>query len=245
MEDLLDRIAYLIACALIFLFERIPFAIGLRVGDCFGRWVFYVSKKRRVAYINLKAALGEQLTPAERWKAVRDHFGFMGQNGVEVMSFKRMERKHHDLNVKVHGLERYEELLRSGRGGVLLTAHFGNWELLQVWSGLRGTPIHVLTREQRYPRINGLINELRESHGSVSIRRGAGVRGLALTGAGRPVDAGRGRTCVCRWSRRVAIVGDCRMSVRITVSNATARVRCVVLWRGRARDDPRCARLEP
>ena len=178
MEDLLDRTAYLAARVLIFLFERIPFAMGLRIGDVLGRGVFYVSKKRRVAYINLKAALGSQLTPSERWKAVRDHFGCMGQSVIEVMSFKQMKRKHHDLNVKIHGLERYEKLLRSGHGGVLITAHFGNWELLQVWSGLRGTPIHILTREQKYPRVNGLINELRESHGSVSISRGAGIRGL-------------------------------------------------------------------
>jgi KDO2-lipid IV(A) lauroyltransferase len=178
MEDLLDRIAYLAARVLIFLFEQIPLAVSLRIGDFLGRCVFLVSKKRRVAYINLKAALGNQLTPGERWRAVRDHFGFMGQNVVEVMSFKQMKRKHHDLDVKIHGLDRYEDLLRSGHGGVLITAHFGNWELLQVWSGLRGTPIHVLTREQKYPRLNGLINELRESHGSVTISRGAGIRGL-------------------------------------------------------------------
>ena len=178
MEDLLDRIAYLAGRALIFLFEHLPSAIGLWIGDFLGHGVFYVSKKRRVAYINLKAALGSQLTPGERWKAVRDHFGLMGQSAVEVMSFRRMKREHHDLNIKVHNLDRYDELLRSGHGGVLIAAHFGNWELLQVWSGLRGTPIHVLTREQKYPRLNGLINELRESHGSVSISRGAGIRGL-------------------------------------------------------------------
>ena len=178
MEDLLDRVACFAARLLIFLFEHIPFAVGLRIGDFLGHCVFYVSKKRRVAYINLKATLGSQLTPGERRKAIRGHFGFMGQNVVEVMSFKQMKCKHHDLNVKIHGLERYEALLRSGHGGVLITAHFGNWELLQVWSGLRGTPIHVLTREQKYPRLNGLINELRESHGSVSVSRGAGIRGL-------------------------------------------------------------------
>ena len=178
MDDLFDRVAYWAARGLIFIFERIPLHVGLRIGDLLGHLVFYTSKKRRVAYINLKAALGNQLTPRERWKAVRDHFGFMGQSAVEVMSFKRMERKHHDLHIKVHHPDRYEALLRSGHGGVLITAHFGNWELLQVWSGLRGTPIHVLTREQKNPRLNGLINELRESHGSVSISRGAGIRSL-------------------------------------------------------------------
>ena len=157
------------------------------------RLVFYISKKRRVAYINLKAALGEQLRPSARWKAARDHFGFMGQTVVEVMSFKQMKRKHHDLDVKIHHIERYEELLRSGHGGVLITAHFGNWELWQVWSGLRGTPIHVLTAEQKYPRLNGLINELRESHGSVSISRGAGIRGLI---------------CALREKKMIGVLGD-------------------------------------
>ena len=38
-------------------------------------------------------------------------------------------------------------------------------------------------------------------------RPGPGERGLTLTGAGRPLDGGRGRTCVCRWSRRVVIAG--------------------------------------
>jgi KDO2-lipid IV(A) lauroyltransferase len=178
MEDLLDRAAYAAARVLIFIFARIPLPVTLRMGDLLGRGMFYVSKKRRVAYVNMKNALGNQLTPGERWKAVRDHFGLMGQNVAEVMCFKQMRRKHHDLDVRIHHIERYEELLRSGHGGVLLTAHFGNWELLQLWSGLRGTPIYILTREQRYPRINGLINELRESHGSVSIGRGAGIRGL-------------------------------------------------------------------
>ena len=178
VEDLLDRIGYLAARALIFLFERLPFSIGLRIGDLAGRAVFWVSSKRRIAYINLKNALGDQLTPAERWKTVRDHFGSMGQSAVEVMSFKQMKQKHHGLDIKIHDLDRYEALLGSGRGGVLITAHFGNWELLQVWSGLRGTPIHVLAREQKYPKLNGLINELRESQGSVSISRGAGIRGL-------------------------------------------------------------------
>ena len=39
----------------------------------------------------------------------------------------------------------------------------------------------------------------------VDRRVGPGARGLTLTGAGRPLDGGRGRTCACRWSRRVVI----------------------------------------
>ena len=54
MEDLQDRIAYALARAFIFFFERIPLAAGLFLGDLIGRVVFYCSSGRRIAYINLK-----------------------------------------------------------------------------------------------------------------------------------------------------------------------------------------------
>ena len=79
-------------------------------------------------------------------------------------------------------------------------------------------------------------------------RFGPGDRGLTLTGADRGEDGGRGRTWVGRWSRRVVIARDCRtatgerLHVRFGLARGSGRrrsamVRCVVLWRGRARDD--------
>ena len=178
MEKALDLIAYGIARVLIACFARLPLATSLRIGDAFGKGVFYLSGKRRVAYVNLRNALGERLTPRARWKAVRDHYGLMAQNIVEIMSFPKLTPAHIGQNIRIHGLEKFEALAKSGKGGVLLTGHFGNWELLQVVAGLRGTPIHVLARDQKYPRLNELLNKLRETHGSVAVSRGAGIRSL-------------------------------------------------------------------
>lgn len=178
MERILDLIAYGAARFLIFLFGKISIETSLGIGDAIGKAVFYFSKKRRVAYINLKNTLGTQLTPRQRWKAVRDHYGHIGQNIVEVMSFPKLTPKHIEDHIKIHHLQRFEGLLKSGRGGVLLTGHFGNWELLQVVAGLRGTPIYVLARDQKFPKVNELLNQLRETHGSVAVGRGVGVRAL-------------------------------------------------------------------
>jgi KDO2-lipid IV(A) lauroyltransferase len=178
MERLTDTIAYWLAGLLIFVCEHVPLATSLRIGDFFGKAVFYCSKKRRVAYINLKNALGTKLTPAQRWQAVRTHYGSIGQNVIEVMSFRKLTRAHIEKHVTINHLERFQELVKSGRGGVLLTGHFGNWELLQVVAGLLGTPIHVLARDQKFPRLNELLNQLRETHGSVAVSRGAGLRAL-------------------------------------------------------------------
>lgn len=176
--NLKDTAAYWLAKFLIFLLGLIPLEAGLKLGELLGKAVFYFSGKRRVAYVNLKNALGEKLTPRERWRAARSHFGLIGQNVLEVMSFPRLTRAHIEKNVRINGLEKFQALADSGRGGVLLTGHFGNWELLQVVAGLLGTPIHVLARDQKYPRLNELLNKLRETHGSVSVSRGAGLRAL-------------------------------------------------------------------
>ena len=178
MEKILDWIAYGVARSLIFLFGRIPIETSLGIGDAIGKTVFYFSKKRRVAYVNLKNALGTRLSPRERWKTVRDHYGHIGQNIVEVMSFPKLNPRHIEDHIKIHHLDRFEDLVKSGRGGVLLTGHFGNWELLQVVAGLRGTPIYVLARDQKFPKVNELLNQLRETHGSVAVGRGVGVRAL-------------------------------------------------------------------
>ena len=178
MDRLLDILAYGLARFLIFLFGICPAPISLRIGDLLGQTVFYLSKKRRVAYINLKNALGDQLSPKARWKIVRTHYGHIAQNAVEVMSFRKMTREYAEKHIKINGLERFQDLVKSKQGGVLLTGHFGNWELLQVVAGLLGTPIHVLAREQKFPKLNELLNQQREIHGAVAVNRGAGLRAL-------------------------------------------------------------------
>ena len=178
MEDLKDRISYGVIRALSFFFERIPLETGLRIGDFLGCVYFFFSKKSRMAYINLKAALGEQFTPQERRKIARDHFRHAGQSIVEILSLRRIGPECLEKNITAHAPERLREISESGRGGVLITAHFGNWEFLQIVGGFLGAPTYVLAADQKYPRLNEFLNQLRESRGSVSVSRGVGIRAL-------------------------------------------------------------------
>src|SRR4051794_41781974 len=64
------------------------------------------------------------------------------------------------------------------------------------------------------------------------------VRGLTRTGAGRPVDGGRGLTCAGRTARRVVIGRILARRSGSTTHRPLARAcdvgfaRSVVLWRG-------------
>ncbi len=143
-----------------------------------GRLVYLFSKRRRVAYADLKSAFGDQLTEKKRWKIARTHFAHLGRTAVEIMRFPFLDKKYIDRYITIRNPERFFSLVAEDKGVVLLTGHVGNWELLQIVSGIFGKPIHVLARTQKYNRVNNILNELRQSHGSIAIRRGIGVRDL-------------------------------------------------------------------
>jgi len=170
--------AYQILSALITAGTRLPPVYAIRIGRAAGYAAFYFSKRRHTAYADLKAAFGNRFDEKARWKIIRNHFAHLGQIGAEMFFSSRLGKE--DLESRITGYheERYFKLMAENRGVVLLTAHFGNWELLQVIGAMRYRPMHVLQRPQKYPWVDQILFDLRESRGSVAISRGMGVRGL-------------------------------------------------------------------
>lgn len=209
MTVLWDTVGYGFLRSLAWIFHRLPLELALALGRAGGRLVFYFSDRRHVAYADLKAALGPRLSERTRWRVVREHYENFGQMFVEVLRFPLLDREHIARWIKIDHLERYRELVGGRRGAVLLTAHFGNWELLQIVSGILGRPVHVLARSQRHGRLNEYLNRMRESHGSVAVARGMGIRSLLRSlrrgefiGLLGDQDAGRDQGLILRFLGR-------------------------------------------
>lgn len=160
------------------LLAQLPENLALGVGRFFGLLCFYLSARRRYAYADLKAAFGTRFNEKERWAIVRNHYRHMGQTVIEIIRFPSMDLSYVERKVRIYHRERFYEAIDQNKGVVLLTAHFGNWELLQIISGILGKPIYVLARNQKQVEINEMLNQLRESHGSRAVSRGMGVRDL-------------------------------------------------------------------
>jgi KDO2-lipid IV(A) lauroyltransferase len=76
----------------------------------------------------------------------------------------------HDL-VHARGLEHLQEAQARGQGVILVTAHYGNWELMAAMLADRGLPITVIARDSQEPFTASLINRARASHGIVVLER--------------------------------------------------------------------------
>lgn len=98
--------------------------------------------------------------------------------------------------LKINNLELLKKEYEKNKGVVLLTGHFGNWELGAVGIGIAmGETINVLTKQQRNPLVSQWMDELRERFGNKVSNLGAGVRELFKT---------------IRSSGMIGIVGDQR-----------------------------------
>ena len=71
------------------------------------------------------------------------------------------------------------------KGGVLLSAHFGNWELFGLCAGLLVTPATIVVKRLKNNEIDQQINTWRTMHGNRIIYKGKALReGMRALGKG-------------------------------------------------------------
>jgi len=206
---LIDYIACIIVRLLNKIFGLVPISISLWLGRRLGWIAFLFNKKRRlVAYANLKAAFAKEKSPQELRSITKRVYINLVQSFTEILSLTKVSKDYVNKYVEVMNMRRIEDAARSGRGTILLTAHFGDWELSSLVSAMKDFPITVLAREQKMKRLNELLNALRESNGCRVIRKGIStksilraLRGGDIVGILSDQDAGKTGTFVDFFGR--------------------------------------------
>ncbi len=163
------------------------------------------------------AAAFPELSPAEVVKLSRESYEHLGRSSIETAMLGSIGKDGLLALVEtVEGWELMEEVMRRGKGAVLVTGHIGNWELAGAYVAARGVPLDAIARGMANPLFDAWLNHTREQTGMVvvhdseavrrtprSLRSGRavafvadqGVRGLASTFVpffGRPAKTPRG-----------------------------------------------------
>ena len=106
---------------------------------------------------------------------VRRSYRNLGRGAAEFLRFPVMKGAFGKY-VHVHGETHLQKILEEGKGVVLLTAHFGNWELSAARLAEMGYPINAIGASQRHHVITELIASLRESAGVRLLGKGFDLR---------------------------------------------------------------------
>jgi KDO2-lipid IV(A) lauroyltransferase len=151
--------------------RRIPLRIGQALGRALGRLAWHVARReRRKALAHIAIAFPDW-SDVQRREAIRAMFRHLGMSVFELAWLPNLT--HGSRHSKFEGHERLLEIIDSGRGVVIFTAHCGNWEWLSFATGLLGRPVSVLQRERDSPEMNRYITALRAHAGVHTIDRGS------------------------------------------------------------------------
>ena len=153
----------------------LPRKLALSIGVYLGTTVFSLSrdqKSRACKHLRQSLEIGQPL--AEQF--VRRSFQNIGKNLMEFMQLPRMSPKTLHQLVTFEGQEHIDKALAQGRGAIILTAHFGNWELLGAKILASGYTIRGITRQLRSQRLEAIVSSYREKVGWQGIDRDRAVR---------------------------------------------------------------------
>lgn len=148
----------------------VPLNAASGFGAALGRIAYAIlphERKKTVAHLTW--VFEKEKSPAEIRRIARKVFANLGRNAAEWLKMPRLSDAQIVARVEVENFEIVEEALRGGKGIILLTGHFGNWEWLAAYFGSlrkeRGYAGGVLAKRIYFEPYNRLLVNLRASHG--------------------------------------------------------------------------------
>jgi len=133
-------------------------------------YVLYPSRQR-LARENVRKAFGNQFSAAQRRSiALRSTINIC-KTMIELFKMRYMTPEQVKALVFLEGSEHLRQALSENRGAVVVTAHFGNWELAGARFAAEGFPVTVLARDSDEPVTALLINRARQHHNMAVLQR--------------------------------------------------------------------------
>ena len=159
------------------LVQLMPISGARWVGRRLGRFVYSTfGYRKEVTLSNLRRAFPEK-SEAEIVVIARGAFENLGITLLELAWFPRMSRKQLGEMVHFDKPDVLQNAYNKGRGLLILTAHFGNWELLgQSFIVKFGFPVNGLAKTQSNPLVNRSINKRRTRVGNRVIQMETSLR---------------------------------------------------------------------
>jgi KDO2-lipid IV(A) lauroyltransferase len=149
-----------------------------------GGWLAYHLDQRhaRIGIRNLEIAFPER-TDSERRRILRGSYMNLGRTAAEYIRlggffYRRLARR-----VTYNRVDIWNELKKKypGKGALILTAHFGNFELLPAGHALHGFQISLVHHTQRFIAGDAMLTFIRERAGVQIIRKHRAAREMLRT----------------------------------------------------------------
>lgn len=176
----LHRVEYVVVRAVAGAVAALPLGIALWFGAFVGMLVYVISwPHRRIGMRNLAIAFPDRSLAARR-RILRRSLQNLGRTAVELVRLPRLSDDELRRMVRFEDEAWWAEAItrERGTGALILSGHFGNWELLVYAHGRRGHPVSMVHRGIANPLIDRWVNAIRARAGTRLVRKANAAMGV-------------------------------------------------------------------
>ncbi|MGI5816916.1 MAG: lysophospholipid acyltransferase family protein [Armatimonadota bacterium] len=146
------------------------------IGNAAGSVLFRLLRPRReIAMGNLERIFGDRYDDRERLRIINFSVRSMAKTMLELLKVPWMSEEQLRWFAPVRGEEHLRQAAEAGNGVIVITGHFGNWEVLAATIARLGYDLSVIARDANDPGTANIINRSREMAGEHVLPR-EGVR---------------------------------------------------------------------
>ncbi len=144
-----------------------PIDMNLRTARLMGDLWYWLSKRHRErAMDSLRRSFGSEMTEADLRRLARRSMRQMTMMAMEVLFEPRLINEWTwPRHIRLRGLNEALRVLLQGRGCILLTGHYGNWELVGFTLAALGFDMVAVMRPLDNPYLNEWLVRIREQRG--------------------------------------------------------------------------------
>ncbi len=104
------------------------------------------------------------MAPDRQEQVMADVWDGIGRTIAEYAHLGRFDFFSPDARVEIVGMEIVERIIAQGRGGLFLSGHFANWELMPRAMVAAGLPCATLVRPVNNRLVQGYLHRIRQTH---------------------------------------------------------------------------------
>src|SRR3989338_9047832 len=154
-----DRILVILVRTTGLFFRTIPFSWGIRIASAIGIFLFWVDPRRKyIGFANMSQALGDSLDVEKRLYYLKRFYQNLAISFIEVLRFPELTAAEVAERIDFQGIEYMKPFIGPEREKtfITLTAHYGNWELMNQALALCGVALNAMVRNQKMIGLNEL-----------------------------------------------------------------------------------------
>lgn len=177
-----DDIFYAFVVFLIKLMRMMPRSAALHIMRLLGNIAFIFggnARKRTIEHLTF--AFGSEKDASEIKKLARQVFVHFATAAADLVRLSKIIDAGINNIVTSEGIEHLDKAFADGKGVMMLTGHFGNWEVLGAWLIQNGYQMKVVGTSLFDPRLDKILVETRNQAGYTNIARGKGTREILRT----------------------------------------------------------------